>query len=1850
MTTDVKISIALEGAQQISGDAQRVNAALQGVAQNARRMSDAMASSAGSEIASQARQMAEAFSQVGRSSEAVKQAGEALASLASQSSKASRGMDNWRGLVADFAHVGQSILIVKEAISGFVNVAGATFTALTASQQAAQKLAASLEFSSGSSRGAAAEMAYLAETSRRLGLDFGTASTAYAKFAAASREAGVSSEIVKTVFEGVSKASARLGLSAEETQGALLALSQMASKGTVSAEELRGQLGERLPGAFSIAAKAMGVTEQELGKLLETGKVVANDFLPKFGAALNDKFTAPLTSLTAEMNRFNSAWEIWKREFSNADGGGFKWLTDGLNESAKAMASLGKAAGVVQRVLAAISGFQMGAFGMWGGARFDTVQAQQEAMQKYAQVSAGIRAMESRNLNYMEQEQLRDLKRQKDDLLADLDSLARRRGRETFKPIDLAGDAAKQMEANRAAIKQIYDDAAKFAAEHGDQFAKKRIAVEDFEKRFLGLKESNPAYYAQLRKQLDDSMAGGSKNDLQQSLAARMSLLQDASRREVEIIKDRVKASELTEFEGIEAVRAAQVAAFEEQYAIQQKMLAGANDKGDRDKVIADMQKTVVEWSAIERRAALDVASAANKASDEFFAAINKENAALDASIDKAREELAAIGQTADAKDLLRAKSLELAAQQADETAAVYETAQAWSALNDDAAAASFYERAKASSEERARKLRDLASIETQQAAKREAVRAAEDSKRAWEDFARDIERSLTDSLMRGFEAGKGFGDNFVDSLKNTLKTAALKVMVQAIVSPVMNTAGQLLGFAPAGSPGGGAASVASAMGLANNALSLYSGATSLLSYGQAAYAGYGLSASEAAAAANAYYSAGYYGTGAAIQAGSAVGSAAAGSGAAAGSAAGGAAGGSAAAGSAAAAEGGSAAAGSASAAGASSGLATAGAYAAYAYIGYQIGNYLGKQMFGGKVSMNGTGLMGTLTYNGFESLANYADMHRSGGWFKSGKDWTNSSALDDAQLEYYRNLIAHVDDPFRTLNNAAGGNEGMLYDRGAGWRYSFKKAVSSEADVKALFDEVSESLGHVLLPELEKFRLEGEKLYQTAARMQDAVVVTNNLADVLGKDMKSAFGALGVESLDARQAVVAAAGGLEALKGGVASYYESFLDESERLGRLGSQISQAFAGLSIAMPTSKDAFRSLVESLDLTAVSGQHALGVMLQVAPVFSQWADAVGQNAEVLKNFYTDQERFDQSLAELSATFTGLGLSMPKTKAEFRTLVDSLDITTYAGLKTHTALVATAQAFSDFVDAVDSKVSALESQRLSIAQNVVGARDGFIKSILTALGRTAAVRSMDLAGVDPLNLGLARLSYALQDAQTAAQDLTGAQAALAQAQSDYTSRLVSAGGGIAEFVRSIREGMGATADSLDRVQASYQADLASARSGDIAAAERIPASARAYLDAVRQTAGSSTEVDIAMTRMAGELEDLPAVKSWAEVQAKTLADIAESLDKNHAEVLAKTDTFNKALISVLQDGFSIFDSSTDGLLTFDELKAGLSGLASDAQIQALIRSVDENGDGQLSKMEAVRQATNAVDDNTGALIDGSDSQITEMRRMVAETMVNSGRMMELNASIVALKNEISVQNAEKKREADLAAANLALESLAKQKEGTVAAVNAGIQSIWDLASRYGVQLLNGNGGGAYFGVNDTGLFNSSYDAISYTVGRENDVTNFQNAFYAAGGAYDQTYGMADDLLAIKAKLDSARQAVIDLGGVPKFAAGGLHMGGLRLVGEKGPELEATGPSRIYTFEQTRALLGGGEQGLAGLLSEVRALREEVAALRSDNSAENRAIATHAYKSAKRLDDMVGDGLIVRTDKREPLEVMSV
>jgi tape measure domain-containing protein len=111
----------------------------------------------------------------------------------------------------------------------------------------------------------------------------------FTKLQASVQGSGGSLQDTKIVFDGIVSAVRATGGSLQDVDSALTATAQVFSKGKVSAEELRQQIGERLPGAFTLFAKSMGKTPQELDKALEGGKVSLQDFMV-FAKELFDRY------------------------------------------------------------------------------------------------------------------------------------------------------------------------------------------------------------------------------------------------------------------------------------------------------------------------------------------------------------------------------------------------------------------------------------------------------------------------------------------------------------------------------------------------------------------------------------------------------------------------------------------------------------------------------------------------------------------------------------------------------------------------------------------------------------------------------------------------------------------------------------------------------------------------------------------------------------------------------------------------------------------------------------------------------------------------------------------------------------------------------------------------------------------------------------------------------------------------------------------------------------------------------------------------------------------------------------------------------------------------------------------------------------------------------------------------------------------------------------------------------------------------------------------------------------------------------------------------------------------------
>jgi hypothetical protein len=220
----------------------------------------------------------------------------------------------------------------------------------------------------------------------------------------------------------------------------------------------------------------------------------------------------------------------------------------------------------------------------------------------------------------------------------------------------------------------------------------------------------------------------------------------------------------------------------------------------------------------------------------------------------------------------------------------------------------------------------------------------------------------------------------------------------------------------------------------------------------------------------------------------------------------------------------------------------------------------------------------------------------------------------------------------------------------------------------------------------------------------------------------------------------------------------------------------------------------------------------------------------------------------------------------------------------------------------------------------------------------------------------------------------------------------------------------------------------------------------------------------------------------------------------------------------------------------------------------------------------------------------------------------------MAALRGELTSLTSEIRIQNAadeaaraEAVRVKALAEATAAGEKLLADRGAAVSKLTSVVSQIDALDAAHSTNFINNKNQRVDIGVNADGTLTDNINPwLEYT--STTDLAAFRAKWSADGGLQDQLFAANDARAVIDRALAAARQQVINLGGVPTFAQGGNHSGGFRIVGESGPELEATGAARYYSARDTARMIGSGGDNRE-LVQEIRELRNEVKSLREQS-----------------------------------------
>ena len=221
---------------------------------------------------------------------AMQQVGTGMGRLRDESTRTERAMNALRGAFTGFA----------AQVAGALGLASIARSFVTTAVEM-DKLNRGLVAVTGSSKAAAAEMAYITGIATKMGLKVQDAAQSYLGLSAAARGTALEGQGAKDIFEAISLAMGKLGKSSADTKGALFGLEQLLGQTTANLEDLR-QITDRIPGGMGLAAKGMGMTVGVMKEMISSGEILVSDIVPGLARELNKLYDAAKNSKVAVQN------------------------------------------------------------------------------------------------------------------------------------------------------------------------------------------------------------------------------------------------------------------------------------------------------------------------------------------------------------------------------------------------------------------------------------------------------------------------------------------------------------------------------------------------------------------------------------------------------------------------------------------------------------------------------------------------------------------------------------------------------------------------------------------------------------------------------------------------------------------------------------------------------------------------------------------------------------------------------------------------------------------------------------------------------------------------------------------------------------------------------------------------------------------------------------------------------------------------------------------------------------------------------------------------------------------------------------------------------------------------------------------------------------------------------------------------------------------------------------------------------------------------------------------------------------------------------------------------------------
>lgn len=301
-------------------------------------------------------------------------------------------------------------------------------------------------------------------------------------------------------------------------------------------------------------------------------------------------------------------------------------------------------------------------------------------------------------------------------------------------------------------------------------------------------------------------------------------------------------------------------------------------------------------------------------------------------------------------------------------------------------------------------------------------------------------------------------------------------------------------------------------------------------------------------------------------------------------------------------------------------------------------GGLLGSGVFGSKTSRSitdsGLVIEGTFAQLASDTNAAVIDFFEQvtvtkKNWYGKTKTWVEETRreIDTATSEFFKDIFGNATKLFIEVGVKSGISEQTVNQVLAGFDVGKEfaslrglKGEEFQSELSAIIGSILDQGAEALFREFEQFSKFGEGMLETVVRVTDS----NEKAI---QALKNVGNSLTNTSFTITEAIVDLAGGLESFLDQNKYFAENFLTEADRLVPVQAAVVTEMSRMGFASVTTKQQFKALVQSQDLTTESGRNTYQALMRVQEGFNTVATAAEEAAQKLSE--ANQSLFDQIL---------------------------------------------------------------------------------------------------------------------------------------------------------------------------------------------------------------------------------------------------------------------------------------------------------------------------------------------------------------------------------------------------------------------------------------------------------------------------------------------------------------------------------------------------------------------------------------------------------------------------------------------